>query len=211
LKIISVILARGGSKGIPRKNLIDLNGFPLIYHSIKASLNSNVDETWVSSDDDEILKVSHSFGAKTLKRYEDTSNDYASSESALLHFADNVEFDKLVFIQPTSPLIKSKDINKGIVKTLDCDSVFSGYEEHWTGKWDLNLKPRGWSIESRPRRQDIPPIYIENGAFYITSKTNLLSSKLRYSGKIDIVLMPFIRSFQIDTLNDLNLIRKICQ
>ncbi len=209
MKVVSVILARGGSKGIPRKNLIDLKGYPLIYYTIKASLESNVSETWVSSDNDEILQTSQKFGAQILKRPSIWANDVASSEEALLHFAHSTEFDYLVFIQPTSPLLKAHDINKGLIKLNTCDSVFSGYEEHWTGKWDYDLKPIGWEIKTRPRRQDVNPTYVENGAFYITSKSNLLKSGLRYSGNIEIVLMPFNRSFQVDTLEDLELINKI--
>ena len=89
MKIVSVILARGGSKGIPGKNIIDINGKPLIYYTINESIVSNVDETWVSSDSDEILIISKYYGANTLKRPDDISMDISSSEDALLHFAEN--------------------------------------------------------------------------------------------------------------------------
>ena len=98
MKVVSLIPARQGSKGIPNKNLINLCGKPLIYYSIKASENSIVEETWVSSDSNEILEVSKNLGAKTIKRPSKISNDQSTSEEALLHFASNVEFDIIVFI-----------------------------------------------------------------------------------------------------------------
>ena len=112
MKVVSLIPARKGSKGIPNKNLIDLCGKPLIHYALKASSLSLVDETWVSSDSDKILNISENLGAKTLKRPLELSDDNATSESVLLHFAKNVNFDILVFIQCTSPLIEFNDINK---------------------------------------------------------------------------------------------------
>ena len=126
-----------------------------------------------------------------------------------LHFAKNINFDILVFIQPTSPLLKAADINKGIklLEDENYSSVFSVYKQHWIPKWSLDIQPINWSINKRPMRQEVDEEYIENGAFYITRKTSLLNSKLRYSGKKNIVVMPYYRSFQIDTLDDLNLIK----
>ena len=114
MKIVSIILARSGSKQIPNKNLVKVNNKPLIFYSINASLKSKVNETWVSSDSEKILRIAKRFGAKTLLRPQKYATDNASSESALLHFAKNVFFDIVVFIQPTSPLIIPSDINKGI-------------------------------------------------------------------------------------------------
>ena len=209
MKIISVILARGGSKGIPSKNIVDLNGKPLISYTIESSLQSNVDETWVSTDSSDISSVSRTYGASVIDRPSDISTDTSQSEEALLHFTDNHDFDIMVFIQPTSPLIKSEDINKGLEMMDEYDSVFSVTKEHWIPRWTLDVKPHEWEIDSRPMRQDKPETYIENGAFYITKRKNLLESKLRYSGKIGVVEMPLSRSFQIDTFDDLNLINKI--
>lgn len=209
MKIKSIILARGGSKGIPKKNIIDLNGNPLIYYTIKASQESMVDETWVSTDCDEIKNVSLSFNAKVLDRPVNLSDDFASSESALLHFAENVDFDYLVFIQPTSPMILSDDINGGLELMKNSDSVFSAYSQHWIPYWDKESNPLGWEPISRPRRQDVEDKFVENGAFYITKRKSLLDSKSRMSGKISIFKMPFYRSFQIDTFEDLEFIKKI--
>lgn len=209
MKIVSVILARGGSKEIPSKNIINVKGKPLIYYTIKASQESNVQETWVSTDCTKIKKVAQKFNANVLDRPKIISQDFSKSEEALIHFAEKIEFDVLVFIQPTSPLLKSKDINKGIRLILDegYNSVFSVYKQHWIPRWTLDIKPINWKTNNRPMRQEVNEEYVENGAFYITTKTSLLKSQLRYSGKKNIVVMPLSRSFQIDTLEDLKLIQ----
>ena len=209
MKVVSVIPARGGSKGIPLKNIVELGGKPLISHTIESSKQSNVDETWVSTDSSEIASVVSEYGVKVIERPEDISTDTSQSEEALLHAARDSEFDVLVFIQPTSPLIKSEDINKGLEMMDKYDSVFSVTKEHWIPRWTMDVKPFEWEINNRPMRQDKPETYIENGAFYITKRKNLLESKLRYSGKIGVVEMPLSRSFQIDTIEDLELMEKL--
>ena len=209
MKVVSVIPARGGSKGIPLKNIVELGGKPLISYTIESSKQSNVDETWVSTDSSEIASVVSEYGVKVIERPEDISTDTSQSEEALLHAARDSEFDVLVFIQPTSPLIKSEDINKGLEMMDEYDSVFSVTKEHWIPRWTMDVKPFEWEINNRPMRQDKPETYIENGAFYITKRKNLLESKLRYSGKIGVVEMPLSRSFQIDTIEDLELMEKL--
>ena len=153
LKICSIILARGGSKEIPRKNIIDLNGKPLIWYSIQASKRSIVDETWLSTDDFEIKSIAQKYGANVIDRPKSISGDQSKSEDALIHFAENVDFDVLVFIQPTSPLINSSDINGGLAMLKDFDSIFSGYDQHWIPTWDENISPISWNISDRPMRQ----------------------------------------------------------
>ena len=209
MKIVSVILARGGSKGIKKKNIIEIKNKPLIAFAIEASNNSLVDETWVSTDNEEIAYVSGKYGANILNRPKELATDTSKSEDALVHFANNVDFDILVFIQPTSPLLSETYINDGIKMMDEYDSVFSAYREHWIPRWTLDSKPIDWDIDDRPRRQDVDESYVENGSFYITTKENLLRSNLRYSGKIGVVEMPLGESFQIDTMEDLNFIKKI--
>ena len=85
-KIVTLIPARGGSKGIKRKNIVDVNGSPLLTYAIEASRTSMVDETWVSTDDDEIAEVSRKYGAQVIQRPSYISNDDSTSELALFHF-----------------------------------------------------------------------------------------------------------------------------
>jgi CMP-N-acetylneuraminic acid synthetase len=207
--IKTIILARGGSKGIPQKNIIDIKGRPLIDYTIKAALNSLANDVWVSTDCSDIAFISKKSGAKTINRPKEISGDKNKSEEALLHFANNVDFDILIFIQPTSPLLLPEDINKGIQMIKNYDSIFSAYKEHWVPRWNTDYTPYLWNTNNRPMRQDMPEKYVENGALYITTKQALLASQCRYSGNIGILEMPLHRSFQIDTYKDLELITKL--
>ncbi len=206
MKVVSLIPARKGSKGIPNKNLINLCGKPLIYYSIKASEKSLVEETWVSSDSDEILNVSKNFGAKTIKRPSEISNDQSTSEEALLHFASIVEFDIIVFIQCTSPQIEFNDINQGINKMKEYDSVVSVCETNQMF-WDSNGPL--YDLNNRYRRQDSIKRYLETGSFFITTKKNLLKFNNRLSGNIGFVEIPKSRSFDIDTYEDLKIVETL--
>ena len=206
MKIVSLIPARKGSKGIENKNLIDLCGKPLIYYSIQASKKSLVEETWVSSDSDEILDISKNLGVKTLKRPSEFSGDNATSESALMHFAEKIDFDILVFIQCTVPLIESEDINQGIKKIKKFDSIVSVTETHQMF-WDANGPL--YDINNRLRRQNSVKRYIETGSFFITSKERLLKSNNRLSGNIGFVEIPKHRSFDIDGYDDLKMVKTI--
>ena len=205
----TVILARGRSKAIPNKNTIDVNGKPLLWYVVNASMNSSVDETWVSTNCPDIKKVALEIGCKVIDRPDEICQDHSKSDEALVHFAKNVEFDTLVFIQPTSPLLKSEDIDKGLAMIGEYDSVFSACRTHWVPKWTLDGRPSEWDINNRPMRQDMPEMLVENGAFYITKREDLLCSQLRYSGSIGIFEMPLLRSFQIDSHDELELIRTI--
>ena len=213
MKIVSLTLARGGSKGVPRKNIAPLNGAPLISYAISAAKSSKIDEAWVSTEDDEIARIAEQCDAQVIKRPIKIAKDTSKCEEALLHFAKNVDFDLLVYIQTTSPLVTKEDINKGIamMQTGYYDSVFSVYKEHWIPRWTLDVRPIDWNTKHRPRRQTIEPKYVENGAFYITTRRNLLDSKLRYSGNIGVVEMPFSRSLQVDTLDEMKVIESLLQ
>ena len=208
MKKIALILARGGSKGIPNKNLQLLGGVPLIGYAINSAKYSEVDEVWVSTDSTYIKTISKSLGAKVIDRPDKFATDTSPSEEALLHFAENIDFDLLIFIQPTSPLLKPSHINEGIMMMENYDSVLSAYNEHWLPRWTLNSVPYNFENNKRSRRQDHDELFVENGAFYITTKNNLLNSKLRVSGAIGIYEMPLEDSFQIDTWDDLKMVEK---
>ena len=122
MKIISVITARGGSKGVHRKNITDVNGNPLIWYSIKASLESNVDETWVSTEDSEIKDISIKCGAKVIDRPSELADDIIMPDASLIHAAESIDFDVMVFIQPCAALIKPK-YKKPIYCQVDLDIV----------------------------------------------------------------------------------------
>lgn len=209
MKKVALLLARGGSKGIPNKNLQLLGGIPLIEYTINSAKYSDVDEVWVSTDSTYIKTISKSLGAKVLDRPDEFAKDTSPSEDALLHFAENVDFDVLVFIQPTSPLLRPSQIDEGMEMLSEYDSVFSAYKEHWVPRWSLEGNPQNFDNNKRTRRQEHEELYVENGAFYITTKDRLLESKVRVSGNIGIYEMPLADSFQVDTWDDLKLIERL--
>ena len=139
--VMATTLARGGSKGVPRKNIYPLNGKPLISYVLEAAKQSKIDERWVSTEDFEISKTAMSYGAKVIKRPAELAQDTSKCEHALLQFAENVDFDLLVYIQTTSPMVTPEDINKGIslMQTGYYDSVFSVCKEHWIPRWTLDV------------------------------------------------------------------------
>jgi N-acylneuraminate cytidylyltransferase len=209
-KIVAIIPARGGSKGIPKKNLALLNGEPLLHYSIKACIESlHIHQTWVSSDDNEILEYAKSQGAKTILRPADICKDTASSESALMHFASIIDFDILLFVQATSPLITTSIIDNAFVNYKnreDLDSLVSGHVDH--GFWWHNGSPL-FDPTTRPTRQQQGNLYKESGMFYITTRERLMSSGCRYSGKSEIYLIDKMSALEIDTEEDLKLIELI--
>lgn len=209
-RIVTVIPARGGSKRIPKKNIVDIVGRPLISYAIKTSDKcSLVDETWVSTNDVEIATTAEHYGANVHWRPKEISGDTATSESALIEFEKNsaTNFDILVFMQATSPLTKPEHLAQGIelVKSGRYDSVLSVCEDtHFY--WDENGQPINYDLNKRPRSQDIEKWYRETGSFYISRKESLLKSKCRVSGRIGYVVLPLHQSFEIDTYEDLDIV-----
>jgi CMP-N-acetylneuraminic acid synthetase len=213
MKIVSMLPARGGSKGIPKKNLALLNGKPLIHYTIYASKYSNVDETWVSTDCPDIEKYALEERVKVLKRPAHLATDTATTESVLLHFAEQVEFDAVILIQPTSPMITRSDINRGIelFKSQEYSSVISVVDGDdiliWDKKWH---HPMNYDPYNRGRRQERTNTFvIETGGFYIVSKEDLLKTRCRITNNVGYCFIPFWRGFEVDTMEDLIMISKL--
>jgi len=207
LKIFTLIPARGGSKGIPRKNIVDVAGKPLLAYSIEASLKSDVNETWVSTEDNEIADIAQKYGASVIKRPNEIATDNAASESALVHFAKEVcDFDVLVFLQATCPFVDHKDINGALDLMKKYDSVISvsRFDQFiWIGS-----NPT-YDINNRKRRQSREQTYVETGSMFVTTRKGLLESNNRINGDIGFVEVPKWRSIDIDTYDDLDLVRRI--
>ena len=222
MKIIVIIPARGGSKGIPNKNLRVLNDKPLIAHSIISASNSKlVNKIIVSTDSQRIAKQAKVYGAEPIIRPNKISKDTTQSEDALIHSLDylkkndNYEPDLVVFLQPTSPLRTHKDIDEAIEKLIDtkADSLFSASVEHFCGRWRMNkekiLKPQNYQINERPMRQAYPIEYIENGSIYIFRTKVIRKHNTRLGGKIEVFVMPVHRSIQIDSEEDMSLCEEL--
>jgi N-acylneuraminate cytidylyltransferase len=214
----SIILARGDSKGIKNKNLQILNGKPLIYWSIKKSLEcKKISKTWVSSDSEKILNLSKNYGANIIKRPRIYSKDSSSSESAWEHAIKYINKEKkicnyVVGIQPTSPLRDAKDFERGIniFEKNKLDSLFTSLKINDYFIWFYKKKLlANYDYSNRPRRQIIEDKFLENGSFYIFSSSGFLNAKCRLFGKIGTYKMSKIKSFQVDDKEDLEIIKKL--
>jgi N-acylneuraminate cytidylyltransferase len=207
--IVAVIPARGGSKGIPKKNIRPLLGRPLISWTIRQAKGSKyISEVYVSTDDEEIAKISEMEGAKIIRRPDEISGDFASTESALLHASKSInnDYDIMVLLQCTSPLRTSNQIDKAIEQLIKekSDSLLSGYpNDHffWEAGRSLN-----YDYRKRPRRQDKEWEFVENGSIYVFRKNILLEKKNRLGGKISLFEMPKWMSYEIDELFDWEMI-----
>jgi CMP-N,N'-diacetyllegionaminic acid synthase len=217
MNIVAIILARGGSKGVPKKNIIDFCGKPLISWTIDNCIKGGANSVWVSSDSDEILEISSEFGANKIKRPDDIAGDFATSESAWLHAIDHIELlkgqkiDWVVAPQVTSPLREATDILKAIsiAKENIYDSFFSCSVAEdlffWQKNDDGNLDSVNYDWRNRKRRQDIPKQYIENGSFYLFKPQVLRDTNNRFGSNIGLVEMEFWKMFEIDSYEDLKM------
>ncbi|OUJ18092.1 CMP-N-acetylneuraminic acid synthetase [Methanonatronarchaeum thermophilum] len=213
--LIGLIPARGGSKGIPEKNIVSLCGLPLIAYTVKASLNSTIDKTIVSTDSNEIAKVAEEFGAEVIKRPDRLATDDAPTEPTIGHSIrelenEDYEFSDIALLQPTSPLRNSIDIDSAYNKYREggFDSLLSVFENEYF-YWDQKGNPINYDFRERPRRQDKDWEYVENGAIYIFSKERFLEHDNRLFGDIGMYVMPRERSIDIDGPLDLKLAEKI--
>jgi len=207
MRVVSLIPARGGSKGIPRKNLLEVGGLPLVVRAIETSLASRAAETWVSTEDKEIGAVAVAAGAMVLDRPTELAGDSVSTEDVLLHFAECIEFDAVVLIQCTCPFSLPEDIDAAIrLLEAEHDSALTVTRLHqfvWKG-----LTPN-YDPLKRPRRQDAPKTFLETGGLFATTRPALRQSGCRLSGRIGFVEVPRFRSIDIDTQEDLELARAV--
>ena len=225
MKILAIIPARGGSKGVPGKNIIDVCGKPLIYYSIEPALKAKaagiIDEVIVSTDDDEIADISRKYGASVpFLRPGELSDDKAKSVDLMIHAYDfflskEVVFDSILLLQPTSPLRTYEDIEKAvsIFKDKDAISLISCYKAsiheynlyHKLGDWAIGLNPKH---NLGIRRQEIEDLYVRNGAFFLVKSDYMHKEKKPFDEKPAMYVMPYERSINIDTMEDIELARE---
>lgn len=207
---IAFIPARGGSKGIPLKNIHNFCGMPLIYWTLTAaSETKGISHIFVSTDSPRIRDTVKSFAipqVTVISRSAESAADTAPTEMVILEFAKDHYFENIVLLQATSPLIETSDIEKGINKFLatKADSLLSMTREK-KFIWRANGKyacPVNYNPLQRPRRQEWNGFFVENGAFYITRRKALLSNKCRISGKIALYEMDSKKSIEIDEPSD---------
>ena len=208
---VAFIPVRGGSKSIPLKNIRPICGRPLVYWTVKAACGCKaIDRVYIATDSEEIRKTVESFGfekAEVIGRSAESASDTASTESAMLEFADKYDFDNIALIQATSPLLTSADLDKGFADLYSdgTDSVLSVVRQkrfNWTTDKNGFAIPTNYKPEARPRRQEFDGYLVENGAFYMTSKMLLQQTGVRISGRIKAVEMNEDSYFEIDELSD---------
>lgn len=208
---VAFIPVRGGSKSIPLKNIRPMCGKPLVYWTVKAACDcSAIDVVYVATDSDKIKEAVESFHLEKVQvigRSAESASDTASTESAMLEFALDREFDNIVLIQATSPMLQGTDLDKGFMlfEEEDTDSVLSVVRQkrfHWATDENGYVSPTNYDVFHRPRRQEYDGYLVENGAFYITSRDDLLRTKNRVSGRMKAVEMNEDTFFEIDELSD---------
>ena len=182
-----IIPARGGSKRLPRKNVLELAGKPLIVWSIDSGLKSKyIDKVVVTSDDDEILSISKEYGAEIIKRPDYLANDTAKTFDAIKHTIENMQkYDYIVLLQPTSPLRNESHIDEAIelLELKKADAIVSVCEMEHSPLWS-NTLPQNGSMKNflrkeilNKRSQDLEKYYRLNGAIYICKTDKLLENK----------------------------------
>jgi N-acylneuraminate cytidylyltransferase len=214
--IIAIIPARGGSKGLPRKNIRLLSNKPLIAYSIESASQSQlIHRVIVSTDDEEIAEIVKKFGAEVIIRPSELATDTAATIDVILHCLSSLEEqndipDCIVLLQPTSPLRTVKDIDGAISEwvTQDCDSVISVCETDHTPYLSCTLGkkfliPTFGEQYFKLRRQDIPQTFVPNGAIYIATPGYLKQKRTFYSDRTLPFVMPKERSVDIDTEIDI--------
>jgi N-acylneuraminate cytidylyltransferase len=209
MQCLAIIPARGGSKGIPRKNILPLLGKPLIAYNIEQARQARlVNRVIVSTDDPEIAAISRQYGAEVVWRPAEISGDTASSESALLHAlehlqqAEGYQPDLLAFLQCTSPLTLAEDIDGTIQALIDAraDTALAVIPFHYfvwkTEAGDASGINHNKAV--RPLRQEREPQYLETGAVYVMRVRGFLEARHRFFGKTALYEMPPERRLEID-------------
>lgn len=217
MKAIAIIPARGGSKGIPRKNLQPLAGKPLVAHTIEqARAAHSIGRVIVSTDDAEIGAVAQCYGAEVVWRPAAISGDTASSEAALLHVLATLQQsegtlpDLIVFLQCTSPLTLAADID-GTVQALLSEHANTALAvtpfHYFLWQQAENGDAVGVNHDKRVRllRQQRAPQYRETGAIYVMQTNGFLQTKHRFFGKTALYVMPAERCLEIDEPFDLQM------
>ena len=218
MKILAVIPARGGSKGIPGKNIKKLGDRPLIAYSIEAVKQSRlISETILSSDSEDIIKIAQKHGLKApFKRPDALAQDNSKSIEVIIHalkyFKDNGQrFDAVCIIQPTTPFRDQGLFDRAIRKFIEADydslvsvrKVPQEYNPHWCFEEEEGLLQISTGEEEIiSRRQDLPIAYHRDGAFYITKTDVILDQNSLYGKRIGYVENSNADYVNLDTMED---------
>lgn len=221
MEILAIIPARGGSKGIPRKNIKELAGKPLINYTIQAALDTeNISRTLVTTDDEEIAGVSEKAGAEVPfirpdELAEDDTPTLPVLQHALNYYSEKEKYEPraIALLQPTSPLRRAEHIDGAfdIYKDSTNQSLVSVCEVEHSPYWmkeldvDNQIRPFVKTHKKYTRRQDLPPVYRLNGAIYISTPKIILNEGRVYRKNAKAYIMDQESSIDIDTEIDLQL------
>ncbi|MEV1173292.1 N-acetylneuraminate synthase family protein [Nonomuraea sp. NPDC049784] len=213
MRVLAVVPARGGSAGVPLKNLALVGGVPLVTRAVRACQRAElVDQVVVSTDHAGIAETARQAGAVVVERPEELSGATASSESAVLHALDAIGEDPevVVLVQCTSAFIDPEDLSDAVRKVLDgeADSVVSGLPTH-EFLWTANGAGINHDPAVRQRRQDREPEFRENGAFYVMRTAGLREHGHRFFGEVAVQPVPQQHGIEIDNPEDLELVRAL--
>jgi N-acylneuraminate cytidylyltransferase len=217
MKVASIILARGGSKGVPNKNKRDFCGKPLISWTIEQCIDGGIDKDniFVSSDSHDILEIGHEYGVGSILRTPEVSDDGATSEVSWIYSINYLRklgfnYDWIFAPQVTSPMREPSDIKNGLLmaESGEYDSLFAATKTDQCSLWKRSkdgLESIGYDYKNRKRRQDNDIQYIENGSFYMFKPDSIKKFNNRMYGNIGIVEMDQWKSFEIDSIDDFKL------
>ena len=225
MKILAIIPARGGSKGIAGKNIVELNGYPLIYYTIKEALKVDTfDKLFVSTDSDEIKEVCESFGCIIpFLRPSKLSQDNSRSIDAVIDVLESLKsdynevYDFVCLLQPTSPLRTAKDIINciDILRSEECSSVVSVTKIDEPHPFKMKVIKENMifpfleGTDSSVPRQELPDVFALNGAIYLTDTRTIIENKSFFSEKTYPYFMPYERSVNINNSYDLEIAKSI--
>jgi CMP-N,N'-diacetyllegionaminic acid synthase len=223
LKVLGLIPARGGSKGLPGKNILEVGGFPLLAWTVIAAQKSRyIDRLILSSDDNEIISVARDYGCDVpFTRPTELAGDETSSADVARHAINNLQdkYDVLVLLQPTSPLRTTSDIDACVKLLFDTNapSVISVCQTDKSPYWmflrdsDGVLEPVIQQESVPSRRQDAPAVYLPNGAVYAVKITRFLENPVFIFPQSLGYVMPRNRSLDIDELDDFQWLAWQCE
>ncbi len=204
---VALMPLRGGSKSIPGKNIRPLAGHPLFAWSLEQAIASNCfDAIYVATDAESIRAVVREYfptGVTLIDRSPETATDTASTESVMLEFQQRVPFDVLGLIQATSPLTRAEDFRAARTQfeTGGFDSLVTATPLH-RFLWNPDGTPMNYDPAQRPRRQDMSPMLMENGAFYLTRGTVLEQHRCRLGVRVAVHVMPPETETELDEPSD---------